>query len=218
MSVLSGPLRKSLEAAVKAARRTAETGACAALKSLAVDEAEPHSGMDAKRKALRNRLRAHGRQLGDETGERRATQSIDRLVIECAYEHWHRLLFARFLADNGLLIEPNNNVAITLSDCRDLARERRVDALVLASSFAERMLPQIFRAGDPVLEVQLPPETRQELESLVEGLVPEVFTADDSLGWTYQFWQADRKEKVNESGVKIGAKELPAVTQLFTED
>ena len=80
------------------------------------------------------------------------------------------------------------------------------------------MLPQIFRAGDPVLDVALPPETRAALEALLEGLPRATFLADDSLGWVYQFWQADRKEAVNRSGVKIGADELPAVTQLFTED
>jgi hypothetical protein len=41
--------------------------------------------------------------------------------------------------------------------------------------------------------------------------------ASDSLGWVYQFWQAKRKDEVNASEVKIGADELPAVTQLFTE-
>ena len=61
------------------------------------------------------------------------------------------------------------------------------------------------------------PETRQALERLLESLPPAVFAARDSLGWTYQFWQAERKEAVNKSGVKIGAEELPAVTQLFTE-
>ena len=45
----------------------------------------------------------------------------------------------------------------------------------------------------------------------------EVFTASDSLGWVYQFWQAKKKDEVNDSEVKIGARELPAVTQLFTE-
>ena len=44
-----------------------------------------------------------------------------------------------------------------------------------------------------------------------------VFTASDSLGWVYQFWQAKKKDEVNKSEVKIGADELPAVTQLFTE-
>ena len=46
---------------------------------------------------------------------------------------------------------------------------------------------------------------------------PAIFAADDSLGWTYQFWRAAEKKAVNESQVKIGAAELPAVTQLFTE-
>src|SRR4051794_31284574 len=80
------------------------------------------------------------------------------------------------------------------------------------------MLPQIFRKDDPVLGLALPPETRSEMEDLLEGLTKPVFDADDSLGWVYQFWQADKKDEVNESEVKIGADELPAVTQLFTED
>ena len=44
-----------------------------------------------------------------------------------------------------------------------------------------------------------------------------MFTAEDSLGWVYQFWQTKKKDEVNASEVKIGARELPAVTQLFTE-
>jgi len=56
------------------------------------------------------------------------------------------------------------------------------------------------------------------MEKLLAGLPIEVFTADDSLGWVYQFWQTKRKKEVNDSGEKIGADELPTVTQLFTED
>ena len=69
-----------------------------------------------------------------------------------------------------------------------------------------------------MLEVTFPPEKRQELEALLEALPRDVFTADDSLGWVYQFWQAEQKDTVNRSEKKIGADELPAVTQLFTED
>ena len=50
------------------------------------------------------------------------------------------------------------------------------------------------------------------------SLPAELFLADDSLGWVYQFWQSNEKARVNKSGEKIGADELPAVTQLFTED
>ncbi|NJL99827.1 MAG: N-6 DNA methylase, partial [Synechococcaceae cyanobacterium SM2_3_2] len=52
---------------------------------------------------------------------------------------------------------------------------------------------------------------------MLTDLPVAVFGAGDSLGWVYQFWQAKRKEEVNKSGNKIGADELSAVTQLFTE-
>ena len=128
------------------------------------------------------------------------------------------MLFARFLAESQLLIEPESGMAISLDDCRELAQEKNIDWLQLASQFAVGMLPQIFRTGDPVLEISLPPETRQELEGLLKSLSHEVFVADDSLGWVYQFWQTKRKYQVNKSERKIGADELAAVTQLFTED
>ena len=107
---------------------------------------------------------------------------------------------------------------ISLGDCRELARDEGVDWLVLASNYAERMLPQIFRQDSPVLALALPPETRARLEQLLKDLPDAVFAAEYSLGWVYQFWQADRKDEVNKSEKKIGADELPAVTQLFTED
>ena len=45
-----------------------------------------------------------------------------------------------------------------------------------------------------------------------------VFTADDGLGWVYQFWQSKKKDEVNASERKIGGADLAPVTQLFTED
>jgi hypothetical protein len=128
------------------------------------------------------------------------------------------MLFARFLAENNLLIEPSTSTAITLQECQELAREQSDDWLELASGFAEGMLPQIFRKDDPVLDVILPAETRSKLESKLEALPSEIFLTDDSLGWVYQFWQAEKKDEINRSEKKIGADELPAVTQLFTED
>lgn len=218
MQTLTRDLRRSLENTVRAARRIADAGARKVIQQLAVDHHEPYPSMTAEQRELRNALRAHGRQLGDRRDSTRGTQAIDRLTTECAYEHWHRMLFARFLAETNLLIEPESGMDITLGDCQELARERGEDWLELASQFAERMLPQIFRTNDPVLKVALPPETRAELEKLLKALSRDVFIADDSLGWVYQYWQADKKDEVNRSEKKIGADELPAVTQLFTED
>ena len=218
MATLTRELRRSLESTVRAARRAAEAGARKVIEQLAVHHHEPWPSMTLAQRELRNRLRAHGRQLGDRRDGRRGVQAIDRLTTECAYEHWHRMLFARFLAETELLIEPQSGVAISLAECNELARAEGRDWLELAADYAQRMLPQIFRTGDPVLEVALPPETRSALEDLMKALPRDVFVADDSLGWVYQYWQADRKEEVNRSEKKIGADELPAVTQLFTED
>jgi len=220
MPALATDLRKRFEKAIVEARQIAEQGARRALGVLAVGHHEPHGSMSPDDRALRRRLRAHGRQLGDVSGAKKGAQSTRRLEREVAYEHWHRMLFARFLAENDLLIEPRSQVAVTLDEVEELARETGEDPWALAASFAQGMLPQIFRRDDPALEVSLPPETRQALQKLLADLSSAIFTADDALGWTYQFWQSAEKDAVNaraKSGEKITGETLPAVTQLFTE-
>ena len=214
---LSPNLRNQLERAIVNAREVAEVGALAALESLAVHERAPYRHMSHEERALRNRLRAHGRQLGDRRHAGTGGQEIDHLVHECAYEHWHSMLFARFLAENDLLIEPNTGVAVTLEECEELAQEEGLDRWALATRYAHRMLPQVFRPNHPAFEIQLAREHRLKLEQLAEELPTAVFDATDSLGWVYQFWQSRKKAEVNDSEQKIGAEQLPAVTQLFTE-
>ncbi len=217
MQTLPTDLRQQLERAVIKARNVAEDGARAALEELAVHHREFYEHMDTGQRTLRRRLRAHARQLGDRLDARTGEHTIEHLVQETAYEHWHSMLFARFLAENDLLIEPEINVAVTLDECEDLARDKGSDKWALAAQYAHSMLPQVFRPEHPGLEVRLAREYQLELEGLVEGLPAAVFTATDSLGWVYQFWQTEKKNEVNDSEVKIGADELPAVTQLFTE-
>ena len=219
MRMLTPAQRRHLERTVADARDVAEAGARAALEALAVHEHEPYGHMDPGQCALRRRLRVHARQLGDPLDARSGDQrrAIEGLVQECAYEHWHGMLFARFLAENRLLIEPETGIAVTLDECEELAKDEGADKWALAARYAHRMLPQVFRPDLPVFEVRFAREHRLKLEGLVEGLPAETFTATDSLGWVYQFWQSRRKAEVNRSEVKIGAGELAAVTQLFTE-
>jgi hypothetical protein len=218
---LAKPLRSQLEKAVKAARDIAEHAAQAALTQLAVGEAKVPDYLTDEQKALRRTLRTHGRALGD-TKLKDGTQEVQHLVWEVAYEHWHRMLFARFLAESGLLLW-ELGAAVSLDDCRDMVdnhpelAQGAKSQWELASKLAGRMLPQVFKADSPAFELHFAPESQRELEKLLANLPPEVFQASDSLGWVYQFWQAKRKEAVNKSEVKIGADELPAVTQLFTE-
>ncbi len=216
MPVLRTELRNKLERTIVQAREVAEAGAKAALEALAVHHHEPYGHMSSEERKLRNHLRARARQLGDRQS-RKGELETTHLVWECAYEHWHRMLFARFLAENDLLIEPEMGVAISLEECEELAKEEGKDFWTLASDFAQRMLPQIFRIDDPIFKIRFAQEHRIKLEKLLADLESPVFTASDSLGWVYQFWQAKRKKKINESENKIGADEVPSVTQLFTE-
>lgn len=207
MTPLDSPLRNTLERTIIAARRAATAGATEALDRLAVMQEKPYDSMSDEQRGLRNRLRAKGRQLGD----------YAKLIPECAYEHWHRMLFARFLAENDLLMHPEG-VAVTLEECEELAAATDAyDGWELAARYASTMLPQIFRTDDPVLEVRLAPEHRQKLERLIDDLPRSVFTADDSLGWVYQYWQSEEKDRVNASEDKISGENIGPVTQLFTE-
>jgi hypothetical protein len=217
MSTLSTDPRNKLERTCIAARNLAERAATDALQSLAVAHHEPYGHMKPQERRLRNKLRARARQLGD-MQDAKGQLAINYLAQECAYEHWHRMLFARFLAENGLLIEPDMGVAVSLEECKELAKDAKTNLWTLAGRYAQTMLPEIFRADDPVLQVPLAREDQLKLDQLLDALGKDTFTASDSLGWCYQFWQAERKDQVNAAGNKIGADELPSVTQLFTED
>jgi len=207
MTDLETSLRSLLEKAVLEAREIAENGARKALARLGIENETPPAVLSEAESDLHHRLRVHQSTIG----------GFESLLTECAYEHWHRMLFARFLAENGLLRHDEYGVPVSLQECNDLAAELGTDGWALAARFASHMLPRIFRSDDPVLEVPLAPEDRHRLERLVMGLPSIVFTADDSLGWVYQFWQTKKKKEVNDSEVKIDGKTIGPVTQLFTE-
>jgi len=210
MRALPSFLRKHLETSVLAARRAAEAASRAAIESLGVFADRRPEHLNSAQAALRNGLRAKWRQLGNDR---------DLLVAECAYEQWHRLLFARFLAENGLLLHPQFRAPVTLAECEELATDLgEPDAWSVAARFAAEILPGIFRLDDPCVRRRLAPEGGHALEQILDAIPAETFISDDALGWVYQFWQKDKKDEVNASERKIGGADLGPVTQLFTEN
>lgn len=212
---LSKTLRSQLEKTVTKARTLVEKAAREEIERLAVGESSAPSYLKPADAKLRSQLRAHGRSLGD-IKAKDGSQEINHLIGEVAYEHWHRMLFAYFLAQNNLLM--CEGYPVNLDECNELAPE--LDARSgweAAGLLAADMLPQVFRTSSPALAIQLPRDAVQQLEQLIESIHTDTFQAQDALGWLYQFWQSERKEAVNASGVKIGADELSTVTQLFTE-
>lgn len=206
MAPLDPGRRRELERAIVNARGLAEAGARAALARLGVESEPAPAATSPEQRTLRVQLRARLRAIGQQG-----------LVEEVAYEQWHRMLFARFLAENGLLRHPEG-ASVTVAEVKELAEEEgERDPWVLAARYAAAMLPGIFRADDPANRVALAPEDRIRMEGELDGLPAPLFTADDALGWVYQFWQSRRKDEVNRKGDKIGGADLPPVTQLFTE-
>jgi hypothetical protein len=98
------------------------------------------------------------------------------------------------------------------------SEEGETDAWATAAKYASEMLPGIFRPDDPAAQLRLAPEGRNALETILNSFPAAVFTADDSLGWIYQFWQKNKKDEINASERKIGGSDIAPVTQLFTED
>lgn len=214
---LDKTLRTQLESTVLAAREVVETACREEIERLGVADATVPAFLNDGQRKLRNRLRAHARQLGDSLHDN-GKQETAHLLAEMAYEQWHRMLFARFLEQNNLLMY-DAYTPVTLDECAELLEEETdcASSWELAGRLAAKMLPQVFRVDSPVLAVRLPINHQRTLEGLIMALSPAVFEAQDSLGWCYQFWQSKRKEEVNKSGVPIGADELSPVTQLFTE-
>jgi len=222
MAPLPTELRRELERAVLRAREVAERSAEAALKVLAVDADQPLATLSDGQKAHRRALRARMTQLAEtDTAydlRDREPRGFRPLVEEVAYEQWHRMLFARFLAENGLLLHPQHGVAVSLEECADLAQGLgEPDEWMVAARFAGEMLPGIFRRDDPSVRVRFAANDRGDLERILNTLPETLFQADDALGWVYQFWQTKAKDEMNKSGRKVGGKDIFPVTQLFTE-
>ena len=106
---------------VGAAREAVQAGAANSLRRLGVGEAEAPKYLSDADRQLRNRLRAHGRALGDRRDPTYGRQDTKHLLEAAEYEHWHRMLFARFLIENRLLRQPTTGGEVSLEDCRELA-------------------------------------------------------------------------------------------------
>lgn len=129
MAPLEKDLRKLLETTEEAARDAAERAVQAVFGRLALTEASTPDSL--KNDSLRLQLRERARQLGRGYAEGDATLQSDEAVRkgvpylreELAYEVWHRMLFARFLAENDLLIHPVYKTPVSIADCAQLAEE-----------------------------------------------------------------------------------------------
>ena len=104
---------------------------------------------------------------------------------------------------------------------------------VLLAEFAERAaeLPTLFNPKAPAIALRPSVPALKRCIALLSGresagsqppATDEVFEAPDALGWAYQYWNAEEKDRVFEKvrtqkGAKIEGADIIPATQLYTE-
>ena len=161
-------------------------------------------------------------------------EAIHEFLQEGAYTWVNRLIALRCMEARGMIdeiiLQKENYGGRSLKHHR-LARQNpelcagEDDGLyaVLFGEFADRAveLPLLFHSDEPV--IALKPGVAA-LKSCIQLLSApdEIFTAADALGWAYQYWNTEEKDRVFEKvrtvkGAKIEKLDIIPVTQLYTE-
>jgi hypothetical protein len=105
---------------------------------------------------------------------------------------------------------------------------------MLAQVFAERAktLPMLFDPESPSIALRPSPAALKNCLAWLSGTqkvrsqepaTDAVFAAPDALGWAYQYWNTEEKDRVFETvrtkkGAKIEGPDIIPATQLYTED
>ena len=83
------------------------------------------------------------------------------------------------------------------------------------------IMPFIFEKIADYTEILLPNELLKE-DSVIRNLVENIDNKDwqdvEIIGWLYQYYISEKKDKIMESKKKYKKNEIPAATQLFTPD
>jgi SAM-dependent methyltransferase len=199
------------------------------------------SHLDTGQRALRSGLEEAIKAV--QTEGQTSAEAAAQYLRECAYTWWNRLVALRAMEARGLMEE-----AIRVRDAyagkslrhyrfRSKHPERcegEDEGLVafLTECFAEvaQDLPLLFDPSSPLTLIAPSPPCLRTLvlglsgEAVFEGLEPldeETFKAPDLLGWVYQYWNAEEKDRVFEAASserrKIEGRDIIPATCIYTE-
>lgn len=136
------------------------------------------------------------------------------LTEKVAFYHWYRLLLCRYLLENGFIeafksYEGHHHSKFQAEFFRNADAVRKL---------SDDLFSEILLSDDPAREIELAKNDYLILVDMLLGIPGEVFLADDSAAWSYQFWQASKKTEISmNKHHKVVESDIPPVTQLFTE-
>ncbi len=169
--------------------------------------------------------------------------AVDALCREAAYTHLNRLVGLKCLELRGhLCIDDEQTEAVTcrpeyggrsrwLWTLRDRENRYRYgedaeehlwrEGLTQAYAAVTEEIGVLFDPSDPYAQVWPSHKTLREVIDKLNELPEDAFRADELLGWVYQYFQTEEKDRVFEEArtkkKKISGKDIIAVTQLYTE-
>ncbi len=166
-------------------------------------------------------------------------EAVAEFVRETAYTWANRLLCLRCMEARELIdeviLQKDAYGGRSLEHHRLAQRQPELCAgeddgrfAVLDKVFAERAqtLPLLFDPQAPGVALKPSPAALKRALRMLSGtetvrnLEPatgEVFQAPDALGWAYQYWNTEEKDRVFAQGGKIAGADIIPATQLYTE-
>ncbi len=163
------------------------------------------------------------------------TEAAAEFTRETAYTWANRLLALRCMEARGLIDEVILQKEVyggrSLEHHR-LARQQPElclsadDGLLaaLAQAFARQAahLPLLFDPQSPAVALTPSAAAIKQCVALLSTADAEIFQAADALGWAYQYWNSEEKDRVfakvrTERGAKIEGADIIPATQLYTE-
>ena len=217
-----------LKVAEEARRASAKRGRKAA-ETAAMPKAEPKKAPITLTAAERNQVRA---------------DCVGEFLRESAYTWANRLLALRCMEARGLIdevvVQKEAYGGRSLAQFRLIRRdpdaglgddEGLFAALLEAFELHAERLPRLFQPTAPGLALRPTLAALRRCLALLSGTESPrnaapaddaVFSAPDALGWAYQFWNTDTKERVftavrTKKGTKIEGADIIPATQLYTE-
>ena len=166
--------------------------------------------------------------------ERSREESVGQFLQEASYTWANRLIALRCMEARGLIdeiiIQKENYGGRSLKHHRLTRLNPEVcageDDGLYAAIFAEfferaEELPLLFHPDEPVIALTPGVAALKKCIQLLSA-DDEIFTAPDALGWAYQYWNTEEKDRVFEKvrtvkGAKIEKGDIIPVTQLYTE-
>lgn len=178
-----------------------------------------------------------------EAGVERA-EAVAEFVREAAYNWANRLLALRCMEARGIIDEVVLQKAVYGGRSMVHNRLAKKDPeacvgpdeglfAVLLMEFQARAeeLPELFAPNSPAIALRPSLPALKRVVGLLSGTLrangqepatDEVFSAPDALGWAYQYWNSEEKDRVFEKvrtqkGAKIEGADIVPATQLYTE-